>query len=75
MLCFLRIHLELSIGAKGLLLMRGAGLKVKSDSEIQAKLDELKFLEKSLGHTGRLAIQPFLRHSRRDLWQLYMLER
>jgi RsiW-degrading membrane proteinase PrsW (M82 family) len=75
MLCFLRIHLELSIGAKGLLLMRGAGLKVGSDPEIQAKLDELKFLEKSLGRTGRLAIQPFLRLSRRDLWQLYMLER
>jgi RsiW-degrading membrane proteinase PrsW (M82 family) len=75
MLCFLRIHLELSIGAKGILLMQGAGLKVHVDPEIRAKLDELKFLEKSLGKTGRLAMQPFLRLSRRELWQLYMLHR
>ncbi len=75
MLCFLRIHLELSIGAKGILLIRGAGMKVRSDPEIRAKLEELKFLEGSLGKTGRLAIQPFLRLSRRYLWQLYMLDR
>jgi len=75
MLCFLRIHLELSIGAKGILLMQSAGVRVVSDPEIRAKLDELKYLEKSLGKTGRLAIQPFFRLTRRDLWQLYMLDR
>jgi len=75
MLCFLQIHLELSIGAKGIMLMKGAGLKLPPDPEIRAKLDELKFLEKSLGKTGRLAVKPFLRLSRRELWQLYMLDR
>jgi RsiW-degrading membrane proteinase PrsW (M82 family) len=75
MLCFLRIHLELSIGAKGILLMQSAGLRVGPDVEIRAKLDELKYLERSLGKTGRLAIRPFFRLTRRDLWQLYMLNR
>lgn len=75
MLCFIRIHLELSIGAKGILLMQSAGLRVESDPEIRARLDELKYLEKNLGKAGRLAIQPFFRLTRRDLWQLYMLNR
>jgi hypothetical protein len=75
MLCLLRIHLELSIAAKGILLMRGAGIKVDSDPEVRARLEELKYLESSLGRTGRLAIQPFLRTSSRQLWQLHMLDR
>lgn len=75
MLCFLQIHLELSIGAKGIMLMKGAGLKLPRDPEIRAKLNELQFLEKSLGKTGRLALKPFLRMTRRELWQLYMLDR
>jgi hypothetical protein len=75
MFCLLRLHLELSIGAKGLLLLRGHGLATKSDPEIRARLAELKYLERSLGRTGRLAVQPILSLSRRDLWQLYLLNR
>jgi hypothetical protein len=37
-------------------------------------LEELKYLEKSIGRTGQMAVKPFLRMSSRDLWQLYMLE-
>jgi hypothetical protein len=40
---------------------------------VQAKFDELKYLEKSIGRTGRFAIMPVLRWSSRDLWQLHML--
>lgn len=73
MLCLLRMHLELTTRAKGILLMHEAGFKIAADPEIKTKLDELKYLEKSIGKTGQLAIAPFLRTSSRDLWQLYML--
>ncbi|MFQ5865528.1 MAG: PrsW family intramembrane metalloprotease [bacterium] len=73
MLCLLRIHLELAIRAKGILLMRETGFKVTADPEIKEKFDELRYLEKSIGKTGKLAILPFLHTSSRDLWQLYML--
>jgi hypothetical protein len=73
MLCLLRIHLELAIRAKGILLMRQTGFKPATDPEIKEKFIELSYLEKSIGKTGQLAILPFLHTSRRDLWQLYML--
>jgi len=73
MLCFLRVHLELSLRAKGLLMMREAGFPVDLDADDKAKLDELDFLERSIGPTGRLAMAPFVRTSSRDLWQIYMM--
>ncbi len=74
MLCFLRIHLELAVRAKGILLMRQAGFCISPDPEIREKLIELRFLEKSIGKTGRLAISPILHTSSQDLWQLYLLD-
>ncbi|NIR50899.1 PrsW family intramembrane metalloprotease [candidate division KSB1 bacterium] len=73
MLCFLRIHLELAVRAKGTLLMRESGFKVSNDPEIKAKFEEMKYLEKSIGKTGKLAILPFLHTTSRDLWQIYMI--
>ncbi|UCD95347.1 MAG: PrsW family intramembrane metalloprotease [Candidatus Zixiibacteriota bacterium] len=73
MLCFLRLHLELSLRAKGILLSRQFGCDITSDPEVRAKFEELGYLEKSIGKTGRLAILPFLRIGSRDLWQIYML--
>ncbi len=32
----------------------------------------MKFLEKSIGKTGKLALKPFLHMSRQDLWQFYV---
>jgi len=75
MLCLLQVHLELSIRAKGMLLMRESGYEAPVDPDIKEKFVELKYLEKSVGQTGRLTIMPFLRWSSRDLWQLYMLGR
>ena len=75
MLCLLTLHLELSVRAKGILMAREAGLKLEPDEEVKANLKELKFLEGSVGKTGRLALAPFLNMSSRDLWQLYMLGR
>jgi len=73
LLCYLRLHTELSIRAKGLLMMRESGFENKAGEATRAKLDEMKYLEKSIGKTGKLAIKPFLRMSRKDLWQFYML--
>ena len=72
-LCYLRLHTELSIRAKGLLMMRESGFVNKAGEQTRAKLEEMKYLEKSIGATGKLAIKPFLRMSQKDLWQFYML--
>ncbi len=74
MLCLLRIHAELSVRAKGILLMREAGFDAPTDPEIKERLEELQFLEKSVGKTGMLAMAPLLRWRTRDLWQIYMLK-
>lgn len=70
MFCLLRIHTELALRAKGILMMQQAGIKTPDDPEIQEKIKEMKFLEKSIGKTGMLAILPFLHKSGRDYWQL-----
>jgi RsiW-degrading membrane proteinase PrsW (M82 family) len=75
MLCYVKNHIELSIQAKGVLLMKQAGIPVVLDDDTKDKLKEIKFLEKSIGQTGKLAISPILHTSTRDLWQLYMLEK
>ena len=73
MLCMLRIHLELAVRAKGILLMREAGFKPPRDPEVDERFKELRYLEKSIGRTGMLAIAPVLHNTSRDLWQIHML--
>jgi RsiW-degrading membrane proteinase PrsW (M82 family) len=73
LLCYLRLHTELSIRAKGLLMMRESGFMDKAGEHTRSKLEEMRYLEKSIGATGKLAIKPFLRMSQKDLWQFYML--
>lgn len=75
LLCYLRIHVELALRAKGLLMMRESGFQVDADEETRAKLEEMKYLEGSIGPTGKLALKPFLHMSRKDLWQFYILGR
>lgn len=75
MLCLLRIHLELSVRAKGMLIARAAGVDVPIDNSVRDNLKELTHLERVIGATGRLAMQPILAASGRDLWQLQMLTR
>jgi len=70
MLCLLRLHAELAIRAKGVLMMREAGFEPAPDPTVKDKLEELRYLEKSIGRTGLLALQPFLHTAPRDLWQL-----
>jgi RsiW-degrading membrane proteinase PrsW (M82 family) len=73
MLCLIRLHLELSIRAKGILLMRKAGFDAPLDEEFTTRLDELRYLEKSVGKTGLMALNPIFNMSSRDLWELEVL--
>lgn len=73
LLCYVRLHTELALRAKGILMMRETGFNVPVDEPTREKFAELGYLEKSIGRTGRLAIAPMLHMSHKDLWQLYML--
>jgi protease PrsW len=73
MLCYLRLHVELSMRASATLLLRESGIQQEVDPEVRAMVEEMRFLEKSIGKTGQHAMKPFLRLSSRDLWQLYLL--
>jgi RsiW-degrading membrane proteinase PrsW (M82 family) len=75
MLCLIRLHLELSIRAKGILLMQKAGFSVQPDPEFAPRLQELRYLEKSVGKTGLIALHPIFNMSSRDLWQIEMIRR
>jgi RsiW-degrading membrane proteinase PrsW (M82 family) len=75
MVCLLRLRLELSIRAKGILLAREAGFEVPGDPEMEGRFQELEFLEESIGRTGLLALSPLFHFSDRDLWQYHMIGR
>jgi len=72
MLCLLEIRLELAMRVKGMLLAREAGLEVPADPQVLANLRELRFLERSVGATGRLAMRPLLPEGR-ERWQIRLL--
>jgi len=74
MLCYLRLYTELALRAKGVLMMRENGLDTPVGDRTKAKFEEMRYLEKSIGKTGLLAMSPFLQMTRKDLWQLYVLE-
>jgi RsiW-degrading membrane proteinase PrsW (M82 family) len=74
MLCFIRLHTELAMRAKGVLIMRKSGFDIPKDPEIKEKFTELTFLEKSIGVTGKMAIAPILHTGSRTLWQLQLIE-
>ncbi len=73
-LCYLRVYTELSLRAKGLLMMRENGFETVLDEEAKASLAELRYLEGSIGKTGVRALQPLLPMSPKDLWQLYRIK-
>ena len=73
LLCYLRIVVELTLRAKGVLMMRADGFPVVVDAATHDKFEEMRYLERSVGPTALLALKPFLHMNRKDLWQLYML--
>jgi RsiW-degrading membrane proteinase PrsW (M82 family) len=73
LLCYLRLHSELALRAKGILMMRESGFDAPIDAPTREKLAEMRYLSDSIGATGRLALMPLLHAGHRELWQLRML--
>ena len=73
-MCLVVLHLELSIQAKGVLLARENGLDIAPSEDLKAKLEELEYLEKSIGRAGRMAMAPIFNLSSRDIWEVYFLK-
>jgi RsiW-degrading membrane proteinase PrsW (M82 family) len=75
MLTLLHLTLELSARAKGDLMRRELGIEIPPDPSLDSYFKELKYLEKSIGPTGMLAIRPLLSQTPRDLWEMHQLAR
>ena len=73
LLCYLRLFTELSLRAKGILLMRENGFEAGVDEVAQANFIELSHLETTIGVTGLMALHPLLPMRRKALRQLYLL--
>ena len=76
MLCYLRLHVELAMRAKGVLMLKESGFdEPPLDEELKAQIAELRYLERSLGKAGELALRPIVMATGKDLWQLQWLTR
>jgi RsiW-degrading membrane proteinase PrsW (M82 family) len=73
MLCLIRLSAGLSAQAKGDLLRRELGFEAQRDPDLEAKLKEMAFLERSVGRAGRMALAPLAPRRARDLWEMYRL--
>ena len=74
MLCYLRVHGELAVRAKGLLLLRETGMpEAPLDGETRGRLAELAQLERAIGNTGMLALRPLMMSTGKEIWQLTLL--
>jgi RsiW-degrading membrane proteinase PrsW (M82 family) len=73
MLCYVRLHTELALRAKGVLMLRESGFDPPPDESVTEKFAELRYLQGTLGATGRMALRPVLHLSRKDLRQIYIL--
>ncbi len=73
MFCMLKLELELSAQAKGLLIAKNAGLKMEPHPDVAAGLAELRALRASIGPTGMLALTPLGVTSHRDEWHRYLV--
>jgi protease PrsW len=73
MLCYVRLHTELALRAKGVLMLRESGFAPPPDESVTEKFAELRYLKGTLGATGRMALRPVLHLSRKDLRQIYIL--
>ena len=73
MFCLLRIEIELSVQAKAWLMAHQAGLDLPVDDDLRAALAERAYLQRSIGRTGMLALEPLRMTSHRDYWHQLLL--
>lgn len=74
MFCLLRIELELAVQAKAWLIAHEAGLDLPIDDDLKAALAERTYLQKSIGRTGMLALEPLRITTHRDYWHQHLLK-
>lgn len=74
MFCLIRLYAELSIKAKGILLLKEADMEIPFDKNVKVKIEEIKYLEKSIGKTGMLALTPILKKDSKSIWELELLK-
>jgi RsiW-degrading membrane proteinase PrsW (M82 family) len=74
MLSLLQLTSELSARAKSELMLRELGMEAPPDAELEGMFAELRYLEKSIGPTGMLAVRPLLSQTPRDLWEMHRLD-
>jgi protease PrsW len=76
MLCCLRLHSELALRAKGVLLLRESGMdEPPLDQETRDKLAEFTHLKRAIGRVGVLALHPLMMATGKDIWELTLLRR
>jgi hypothetical protein len=75
MFCLLRLELELSAHAKGMMMARQAGLTLEAGEDLREALAEREYLQKSVGPTGLRALEPLQITTYRDHWHRHILRR
>jgi protease PrsW len=73
MLCLLRVEVELSIQAKGVLIARDAGMPMPVHPDAHSAVEEIRHLRTTIGRTGLLALAPVHVTTYRDDWHRYLL--
>jgi protease PrsW len=73
LLCYIRLYVELSMYAKGFLIMKEVGIANFKVTDIKEKIYEINYLEKKIGFTGKLAIQPIIYNEKGLGWIKEML--
>jgi len=73
LLCYIRLYIELSMLAKGLLIMKEVGIANRMLADIKEKIDEIDYIEKKIGFTGKMAIQPIIYNEKGIGWIKEML--
>ncbi len=73
-MCLLKVQVELAMAAKGVLILRKEGIEIELSDDLIDKIEELKFLEKSIGPTGLLALKPLRKSSGRNSWEKHLLK-
>jgi RsiW-degrading membrane proteinase PrsW (M82 family) len=75
MLCYLRVHGELAVRAKGVLLLRESGLpEPPIDEQTHERLTELAQLERAIGNAGLIALRPLTMATGKEIWQMTLLK-
>ncbi len=72
MLCYIRLYTELTMRAKGVLMMREQGFDVGPGPGVLERQEELLYLQGSIGRAGMLALRPILGRDWRSHWQLQL---